>query len=57
MRSSDTTAGAAIRPLGLTVLELERALFWGGLWFHAFKTAVLTAVVAAAGMAACSRST
>ena len=41
----------------LTVLELERALFWGGLWFHAFKTAVLTAVVAAAGMAACSRST
>ncbi len=43
--------------IGLTVLELERALFWGGLWFHAFKTAVLTAVVAAAGMAACSRST
>ena len=53
-------------------LELEGALFWGGLRFHAFKTAVLTAVVAAAGcyyggllalnvmaatMAACSRST
>ena len=30
-------------------LELEGALFWGGLRFHAFKTAVLTAVVAAAG--------
>ena len=49
MRSSDTTAGAAIRPLGLTVLELERALFWGGLRFHAFPTEVITAVVAAAG--------
>ncbi|KOO53453.1 hypothetical protein Ctob_015176 [Chrysochromulina tobinii] len=34
---------------GLTVLELERALFWGGLQFQAFETAVLTAVVAAAG--------
>jgi hypothetical protein len=33
---------------GLTVLELEQALFWGGLRFQAFETAVLTAVVAAA---------
>ena len=33
----------------LTVLELERALFWGGLRFHAFPTDVITAVVAAAG--------
>ena len=29
MRSSDTTADATIRPDGS--LELERALFWGGL--------------------------
>ena len=37
------------QPERLTVLELERALFWGGLRFQAFETAVLTAVVAAAG--------
>ena len=34
---------------GLTVLELERALLWGGLRFHAFENLVLTAVVTAAG--------
>ena len=39
----------ARRYKGLTVLELERALFWGGLRFHAFKSPVLTAVVTAAG--------
>ena len=34
---------------GLTVLELERALLWGGLRYHAWDTAVRTAVVTAAG--------